>query len=120
MWDCQWSHENLLKLGMAAVFLYHGWTKNLQGFAQAFHLPVWVAGLVILAELLGGLGYLIGVCQSDQYFGLTPTQWASLAVIPVLVGAIYLVHWKKGFNVMNGGFEYQMMLLLVAIYLYLV
>lgn len=106
----------LLTLPLAAVFLYHGATKQVGAFAKAFDLPRWVAGLVIFAEIAAGLGFLFGAFIDREIGGLTLSQWAALAAIPVLLGAIYLVHWNKGFNVSNGGFEYQLVLLGVALY----
>lgn len=108
----------LLEWPLATVFLYHGLTKNLVSFAKNFNISPLIAGLVIAAEILGGLGYLVGPFSDQEIAGLNLTQWASLAVIPVLIGAIYLVHGKNGFNVMNGGYEYQMVLLAVALYLF--
>jgi putative oxidoreductase len=108
-----------LRIAISAVFLYHGLTKDLNSFAKHFKLPLIIAALVIFAEIIGGFGYLIGGFYEDTVFGLSITQLSSLALIPVLLGAIYLVHWKNGFNVMNGGYEYQFVLLMIAIYLFI-
>ena len=114
LFDPSW----FLRIAMASVFLYHGLTKNVTGFSKAFNFPIFISALVILAETLGGLGYVVGGVLNKPYLGYTITQWASLAVIPVLIGAIYLVHWKNGFNIMNNGYEYQFVLLLIALYLF--
>ena len=105
-----------LRIAMAAVFLYHGLTKSLNSFAKSFNLSLLVAGLVIFAEVAGGAGYLAGGIIKDKYFGMTITQWSSLAVIPVIIGGIILVHWKNGFNIMNNGWEYLFTLLMIALY----
>lgn len=110
--DVHW----FLRFAMAAVFLYHGLQKNLKGFSEKFNLPVIVAAAVIFAEVAGGAGFLAGGLTNEKYFGLSLTQWSALAVIPVLLGAIALVHWKNGFNFMNGGWEYQFVLLMIAYY----
>jgi putative oxidoreductase len=109
-------HNWFLRLAIGTVFLYHGLTKDLKGFSTGMNLPLVVGGLVIFAEIAGGLGYLLGGFNDKEYLGFTITQWSSLAVIPVLIGAIYLVHWKNGFDGMKGGFEYQFTLLMIALY----
>lgn len=101
-----------LRLALGSVFLYHGISKlpgGPQGFAQSFGLPVWLALLVIIIEIASGLGLLIG---NDAI-----AQLSAFGTIPILLGAIALVHWKNGFNFSNGGWEYQMVLLLIAYYL---
>ena len=111
--------EWFLRLAMGSVFLYHGLSKNVNAFSKSFKLPLLVAGLVPLAEISGGSGYLLGGLDnfSDKTFlGYTITQLASLAVIPVLLGAIIMVHWKNGFNFMNNGYEFQFTLLMIALY----
>lgn len=115
----QFQNDWLLKGIMSLVFLYHGLTKNLNGFADAFGFSILVSALVIFAEIAAGLGYLLGMINQNNYYGYTLTQWASLATIPVMLGAIYLVHGKNGFNAMNNGYEYQLTLLMVALYLFL-
>lgn len=34
-----------------------------------------------------------------------------------MIGAIFMVHLKNGFNVMNGGFEFQLLMLVTGLYL---
>ena len=111
-------HHWFLRFAMASVFLYHGLTKNLKGFAKTFKLPMWIAAAVIFAEISAGIGYILGGVYNMYFMGYTVTQWASLAIIPVLLGAIYLVHWNKGFNVMKGGYEFQFTLLMIALYMF--
>jgi hypothetical protein len=41
----------------------------------------------------------------------------ALIVVVVMVGAIALVHAKNGFNVMDGGMEFQILMLLTGLYL---
>lgn len=110
---------NILKIAMSIVFLYHGLTKNIKGFAKMFNLPILIASAVVFAEISGGIGYLISNFYDEEIYEYTITQWSSIAVMPVLLGAIYLVHWKNGFNVMNNGFEYQFILLSIATYLFI-
>jgi putative oxidoreductase len=107
-----------LRIAMASVFLYHGLTKKLNSFAKHFKLPLIIAALVVFAEIAAGLGYIVGGLYNKNILGFSITQWSSIAVIPVLLGAIFMVHWKNGFNVMNSGYEYQFVLLMIAFYMY--
>jgi putative oxidoreductase len=71
------------------------------GAAQFFGslgLPPALAYLTIAAETAGGIALIVG------FF----TRWVSLALIPVLLGAIAFVHGPAGFffNNPNGGWEY--------------
>ena len=108
----------LLRGGFAAVFLFHGFGKVVafSGFSQMMGLSVPVAGLVMFAEVAAGLGIIIGAFQNELI-----TRLAALASIPVLLGAIFMVHgprWSftpaEGFPM--GGMEFQVVLLLIAVY----
>lgn len=107
-----------LRAGFAAVFLFHGFGKvaTFGGFAQLLGLSVPVAGLVTFAEVAAGLGIILGAFQSELI-----TRLAALASIPVLLGAIVMVHGPRwsftpadGFPM--GGMEFQVVLLLIAVY----
>ncbi len=106
----------LLRLALASVFLFHGLGKaaNPAGFADMMGLPLAVVLLVTFAELAGGLGILIGGWRHALI-----TRLAALAMIPVLIGAIVMVHaprWSftpaEGFPM--GGMEFQVVLTLIA------
>ena len=108
----------LLRAGFASVFLFHGFGKVVafSGFSQMMGLSVPVAGLVTFAEIAAGLGIIIGAFQNELI-----TRLAALASIPVLLGAIFMVHgprWSftpaEGFPM--GGMEFQVVLLLIAVY----
>jgi putative oxidoreductase len=73
-------------------------------------IPAALAYFVAYAELLGGIALL---------FGMFVEYIAPLFTI-IMVFAIYLVHWSKGFNNMNGGYEFQFLLLFSTIALSLV
>lgn len=116
--NAQW----LLRAALASVFIFHGIGKvaNVSGFAEMMGLPFIVAALVTFAELAGGLGILIGGFKSELI-----TRLAALALIPVLLGAIVMVHaprWNfvpaEGFPM--GGMEFQVVLLLIATYFLIV
>jgi putative oxidoreductase len=108
----------LLRIGLAGVFVFHGIGKAmaLGGFAQMMGLPTAVAALVTLAELAGGVGIIIGAFTNDLI-----TRLAGLAMAPIMLGAIFMVHWGRwnfapaeGFPM--GGMEFQVVLLLTALY----
>ncbi len=117
-----------LRLGFGVTFIFYGWQKltGLSGFANMMlGGNVFVASLVTIAELAGGLGMVIGfvlLMMGRDGLGDLVTRLAGLAIIPVMLGAIFMVHWPKGFHFMPmdgtpiGGFSYQFMLLLVAVY----
>jgi len=107
----------LLRIASAAAFLYHG-SAILFGwfdgpgpiaFANFHHWPAIIGYLVGLAQFAGGLAVLFGV--------LTRLGAACIAI--VMLGAIFTVHLPHGFNVGDGGVEYALTQLLVAIALLL-
>lgn len=108
----------LLRLCLASVFIYHGSMKfmNLEGFTQMMGLSTPIAVLVAFAEVVGGIGIIVGGISSDLI-----TRLAGLAIAPVMLGAIFMVHWGR-WNFMPaegfpaGGMEFQVVLLLIAIY----
>ncbi len=108
-----------LRVGLASVLLFHGIGKlaNIAGFAAMMDLSVPVVWLVTLAEVGGGLAVLLGAFGRDWL-----TRLGAAVNIPVLLGAIYLVHWGQWSFVASdshplGGMEFQVVLLLIASYL---
>lgn len=108
----------LLRAGFSAVFLFHGIGKiaTFNAFADMSGLSVPVAALVTFAEIAAGAGMLAGGFGSSLI-----TRLSGLAAIPVLLGAIAMVHWPRwsftpaeGFPM--GGMEFQVVLLLIALY----
>ncbi|KZD12677.1 DoxX family protein [Oceanibaculum pacificum] len=109
----------ITRLSLGAMYLSHGLLKLLvfspAGTAQFFQslgLPGVLGYLTILAEVGGGLLLLAGV----------GTRIVSAALIPALLGALFLVHADKGwlFSAPGGGWEYPAFLIatsLVAILL---
>src|SRR5712692_2914615 len=87
----------VVRLASAACFLYHGSAilfgafggPGPQGFAQYTHLPPLVAYLVGFAQVAGGLAMLTGVLA----------RLGAIAIIAVMLGAIFMVHLPKGFDV---------------------
>ncbi len=113
----------LLRIALASVFLYHGVLKlmNLEGFAQMLPISYTEVVLVALAETVGGLLVLLGGLHSGRLFDLATRIGAALN-IPVIIGAISIVHWGRWNFVPSdthpmGGFEFQAVLLLVLLFL---
>ncbi len=112
----------LLRAGFGAVFLFHGLGKiaTFSAFSQMMGLSTPVAALVTFAEIAAGIGILVG-----GFSGSTITRLSAVAAIPVLLGAIVMVHWPRwsfapadGFPM--GGMEFQVVLLLIALYFLIV
>ena len=112
----------LLRVALASVFLFHGVGKlvNIGGFAEMMGLPYVIAALVTFAEIAAGAGIIVGGLGRELI-----TRLATIAMIPVLIGAIVLVHgprWSftpaEGFPM--GGMEFQVVLLLGALYFLIV
>ncbi len=97
----------LIRVGLAAVFIAHGWDKlnNMDGtvgFFSSIGLSAFWAYLIAYIELLGGVSMLLGVF----------TGWSGILLAMNMVGAIALVKISKGFL---GGFEFDLMLFLAAL-----
>ncbi|HZT80859.1 MAG TPA: DoxX family protein [Gemmataceae bacterium] len=100
----------LLRLALAAVFLYHGVALVSQemGFGWNPGLPRVVQALVAWGQLLGGAAMVIGFL----------TRLAAAGLIVIMVGAIALVHWPYGFSLPKG-YEYNVVLILICLVLVL-
>lgn len=110
-----------LRAALAGVFIFHGAEKfaGLGGFAQMMNLPYLVAFLVAAAELAGGVLILAGGISRDWV-----TRLGGALLIPVMLGAITLVHWGQWSFVPSqgypmGGSEFQVTLLLISLYFFL-
>lgn len=115
----------LLRGSIASVFIYHGALKlmNLEGFAQMLPISYNQTVLVALAEFVGGILVILGGFSKSQLSDLA-TRIGAAFQIPVLLGAIALVHWGRwnfipAENYPMGGMEFQVTLILVALYLVL-
>ena len=110
-----------LRAAIASVFIYHGVTKFpvLSGMAEMMGLPVVILFFVAVAETVGGAIVPLGGFLKDWM-----TRIGALMVIPVLLDAIFMVHWGQWNNFVHteshpmGGMEFQVTLLLVALYLF--
>ncbi len=113
----------LLRIALASVFVYHGLLKfsNLEGFAQMLPISYTEVVLVALAETVGGLLVLLGGFRDDVISDLATRIGAALN-IPVMIGAITLVHWGQWNFVPSethpmGGMQFQSVLILIMLYL---
>ncbi len=113
----------LLRIALASVLLFHGVLKfsNLEGFAQMLPISYLEVVLVALAETAGGLLIVVGGFSSGRLSDLATRVGAAIN-IPVIVGAIAIVHWGRWNFVPSeshpmGGFEFQAVLLLISLYL---
>ncbi|MFB3104188.1 MAG: DoxX family protein, partial [Pseudomonadales bacterium] len=107
------------RIALASVFIYHGVGKlaGVEQFAQMMNLSYTVALLVALAEFGGGALVLVGGVTRSWV-----TRLGASFFVPVLIGAITMVHWGQWSFVANeaypmGGSEFQVTLLLISIYL---
>ena len=107
-----------LRAALASVFIYHGVGKlvDVSGFAAMMDLPVVVAWLVTLAEVGGAVGIIVGAFGRDLL-----TRISAAVIIPVMLGAIVLVHggrWSFTPSETHpmGGMEFQVVLILIAAY----
>ena len=95
----------LLRTSMGAMFIAHGLTKLLvftpagtAGYFMSLGLPAWLAYLVIVLELAGGILLILGLRVRET----------SLALLPILAGASVLAHGGNGWMFANegGGWEF--------------
>ena len=102
----------ILRFGLGVMFIAHGLLKVLvytlpgaAGFFEHVGFPGWMAYLVTIAEIGGGVMLLAGI----------GVRAVSLALVPVLLGATF-AHFGFGwvFSNANGGWEYPAFLTLAA------
>ena len=106
--------DNLLRVALGIMFIAHSvvlkyFTFTLAGTAQYFAsigLPAALAYVVFAAEAVGGVLLVLNLY----------TRWVALGLVPVLLGALW-VHAGNGwvFNAPNGGWEYPLFLIVLAL-----
>ncbi len=103
----------LLRLVFGGVLLSHGLIKvfvfSIPGTVEFFGslgFPAIIAYLTIFGEVVGGAAIILGI----------KTRLAALLSLPILLGATY-VHSGSGFlfSNLNGGWEYPLVLVMLAI-----
>lgn len=102
-----------LRVVVGVIMAVHGWQKlnDVAGMTErftqmGFPSPELMVYLAIAGEFLGGLGLIAGLLTRVAAFGVACT----MAV------AVFKVHWAKGLLASNGGFEYPLTLLAVALF----
>lgn len=116
------SHAHwLLRLALASVFLYHGITKfpMIQQLAEMMRMPAPMIVMLAMMETLGGLLVLLGGFWKEWM-----TRLGALMLMPVMLGAIAMVHWPQWSFMATpqkpmGGMEFQVTLLLIQVYLFI-
>ncbi len=95
----------LLRLALGILFLAHAGLKifvftpaGTAAFFGSLGLPGWFAYVTILWEVVGAVALIIGIYP----------RVAAVALIPILLGAIFTVHGAAGFffTNTNGGWEF--------------
>ncbi len=107
----------LVRLALAAVFLFHGSQKlfgafagyGLAGTAQwldsiGIPLPMLSATMAASTEFVGGIALLTGVAL----------RWLMLPLFFTMVIAAFVGHAGKGYDVTQGGMEYPFTLMVVT------
>ncbi len=83
-----------------------GLTRLRQGFEKQGYKPVWLwISLAILGEVGGGISVALGF--------LTPLGAAG--IFGAMFMAMFKSHWKNGFWLQKGGYEYTLVLLAASI-----
>jgi len=104
----------VLRIALGTMFIAHAMLKILVftpqgtvGFFSSLGVPGWLAYPTMAIELVGGVMLIFGI----------KTKTIALALIPVLVGTIVLVHGEKGWMFANegGGWEYPLFLIMALI-----
>jgi putative oxidoreductase len=104
----------LLRISLGVMFIAHSVVLKLfvyglagtAGYFESIGLPAGLAYVVFAAEAIGGVLLLANVA----------TGWVSLALVPVLAGALW-AHSGNGwvFSNTNGGWEYPLFLIVVSV-----
>lgn len=107
----------ILRMLMGIVFLLHGaarvYENSFAGFgnfleSKGFPLGVYLAWLITLFELLGGIALFF------RYF----VKIFCIGEIIILLTGIVLVHWQNGWFVVgatSGGIEYSVVLITILV-----
>ncbi len=104
---------SIVRITLGVIFVAHGSQKvlglfggpGLDGFVQwagKYGIAPLLAKAAACAELLGGFLLLSGIAA----------EIGALMVIPVMLGAVWFIHWNSGFFSQNGGYEYPLSLVL--------
>jgi putative oxidoreductase len=105
----------LSRVFCGVVFIVHGYPKimNLAGtstfFAENFGVPGWVAIPIAILEFFGGILLVAGFA----------TRILSPLFILEMLGAIVFVHFARGWDIFQGGYEYNLALIILLLAVFL-
>ncbi|HLC62229.1 MAG TPA: DoxX family protein [Candidatus Nanoarchaeia archaeon] len=113
----QWS-LTLLRIALGFIFAYHGYMKLFVpgGFKMTAGFMTSIFGVspltgallalvVSIAEFVGGIFLIAGFLA----------KWASMVLIINMLVALFKVHLKNGFLIVNGGFEFVAALIIALL-----
>ena len=104
----------LLRIALGTMYLAHGLLKLLVftpegtvGFFSSLGLPGFFGPVTMALEIAGGAALILGVYA----------RWVAVALIPVLLGSVILVHGANGWGFGNegGGWEYPVFLIAASV-----
>ena len=106
----------IARLTLGIVMLPHGLQKLLgmfggAGFSgtlegmSASGIPSFIVVLIILGESFGALGLILGFI----------TRFCAASIAIIMLGAVFIVHGKNGFFASDGGIEYHILTLGLAL-----
>ena len=100
----------ILRLALGIVFIYNGWFKiqNIEMVITGFGtigIPEWMAYFVSYAEFIFGILMIVG------YW----VRHAGILFAIIMAVAIYKVTGQNGFSLATQGYEYNLVLLLMAL-----
>jgi len=102
----------VLRVVLGAIYVAHAYlalvvmgpAKAIE-YLRAIHIPLPELGAwyLIVAHGVGGILLILGVM----------VRWAALANIPIMAAAVWFVHLRQGFFVLDGksGYEYVLVML---------
>ena len=108
----------VLRIALGVIFIAHGLQKTFGAFGGpgiegtskmltnlGIQPPLLWAWIDALGELLGGIFVLTGIFP----------RIGAVLISASMIVAITKVHWSKGFFLMQGGFEYAFLALMVSV-----
>ena len=95
-----------LVVGIAFVVSSKNKSKNIRKFAKSNGLAVPMAIFVMVAEMAGAVGLILGILS----------QLAALGLMLLMLGTIrlHIFTWKSPYWASQGGWEYDLMLFTLA------
>ena len=112
----------ILRIILGIIFMAHGAQKLFGIFggkgipgtismikSLGFILPVFFAWILAISEFFGGLGVVLGIFP----------RISSASISIVMLVAIFTIHISNGFFNMNGGIEFNLLLIGVAISIFI-